>query len=251
MLKNVLFFLQSFERHQRCTFLFVATEPTRGFYMQKWRLNLRANYTLTKHVDTYFISHVHCLSNAQSLNSRILKALKLWVRGKPVMKPEEKVIQKFLQNFSESKILKDLLVLKSSVHRIILTYKKDGRIERKKRWGRAPKTTEKPKTFLRHLSVMYPKLTSKELKNDWADGYKYHASSIRRILLKYGLSGEGVSKKSFDQEKGFNSSQMVQTEKKYDSLEESDIQRLERNRDMRQLHTFCSKTERLKLSVQS
>ena len=44
----------------------------------------------------------------------------------------KKVIQKFLQNFSESKSLKDLLVSKPSVHRIIVAYKQDGSFEREK-----------------------------------------------------------------------------------------------------------------------
>ena len=59
----------------------------------------------------------------------------------------KKVIQKFLQNFSESKISKDLVVSKSSVHRIFVAYKKDGKIERKKGPGRAPKTTEKNERY--------------------------------------------------------------------------------------------------------
>ena len=105
------------------------------------------------------------------------------------------VISKFLEKMPEMKISEQLQMSRNTVHSIISVYKKDGRIERKLPPGRPSKSTEKSQKTLRRLSTICPKLTSKQLKRDWADGHKYSDSSIRRILRKYGLFGRRGSRK--------------------------------------------------------
>lgn len=105
------------------------------------------------------------------------------------------VIQKFLNNYSQKRISEDLCLSKYAVHRIIAAYKMDGRVAVKRRSGRPPKSSQKSQRMLCRLSVICPKMTSRDLKVSWSDGYKYTDSNIRRILTKNGLFGRRAAKK--------------------------------------------------------
>ena len=109
------------------------------------------------------------------------------------------VIQKFLNNYYREKISEDLCLSKYAVHRIIAAYKMDGRVAVKRRSGRPLKSSQKSQRMLCRLSVICPKMTSRDLKVSWSDGYKYTDSNIRRILTKNGLFGRRAAKNPLKQ----------------------------------------------------
>ena len=97
------------------------------------------------------------------------------------------VVQKYKDNLSASEIARLILLSPRTVYRILKTYREEGWISCKKQSGRPPKSTEKSRSILRRLAVMCPKMTSKQLRNSWADGQRYSDTGVRRILCKYRL----------------------------------------------------------------
>ena len=84
---------------------------------------------------------------------------------------------------------------KYSVYRTIVNLEKTGSIGPKPRRGRRPKANKRLIQNLLRMAFICPRLSARELKNDWTDGYLYTVDGVREVLNKNGLNRRVAPKK--------------------------------------------------------
>ena len=109
-------------------------------------------------------------------------------------KIRRKIIKLELQNYSTCQISKITNIHKATVSRVILRFKECGSLERQKSPGRPKKITEKVERIVVRDSKKDPFLNATQLQK--ISSFDIAKSTIRKILVKYGLRSRLCAKKS-------------------------------------------------------
>ncbi|XP_067936981.1 uncharacterized protein [Watersipora subatra] len=106
---------------------------------------------------------------------------------------EEKAVIVHLHksNKSQREIVKETGHSRKSVRTTIANWKENGSLAEKPRSRRPRKFTERSERTLVRMSLHDRHLTSQQLTKEWKNsaGVQVHPSTVRRILIKYGLRG--------------------------------------------------------------
>ena len=109
------------------------------------------------------------------------------------LKTRAKVIKLKSQNFTICQISKITKVHKATVSRIIIRYEQRGHVENTKSAGRPREVTGRVERVVTLVSKKHPFLNSTQLRN--FTKVDLSSSTIRRILVKYGLRSRICPKK--------------------------------------------------------
>lgn len=107
----------------------------------------------------------------------------------------ENIINLFNNGYSQRKISNELGISKTGIYHTINRYKCHKTLKDLQKSGRKPKYTDRDARLLIRESQCNPKLSSKELKSRCMPMQSVSTSTVRRILIKYGLFGRIAAKK--------------------------------------------------------
>ena len=116
--------------------------------------------------------------------------------GKQIPENMRKLIIKLsTENKSYADISKITGIPRSTVGRIVKTFKSTGRKVARPRPGRTPKVSEQSRRLLGRLSKICPHLTARQLKSDWSMGHMVSIRTVQRYLQNMNLHGRRAAQK--------------------------------------------------------